>query len=35
MSCSYGDIVIEQYDKKALEDNPPVIGWKRFRYDIF
>ena len=35
MSCSYSDIAIEQFGKKALEDNPPVIGWKRFRDDIF
>ena len=34
MSCSYGDIAIEQFDEKALEYNPAVIGWKRFR-DIF
>ena len=31
MSCSYGDIAIEQFDKKALKYNPAVIGWKRFR----
>ena len=30
MSCSYGDIAIEQFDKKALEYNPEVTGWKRF-----
>ena len=30
MSCSYGDIAIEQFDKKALEYNPPVIGWNSF-----
>ena len=35
MSCSYGDIAIEQFDEKALEYNPAVIGWKRFRDDIF
>ena len=35
MSYSYSDIAIEQFDKKALEYNPPVIGWKRFRDDIF
>ena len=35
MSCSYGDIAIEQFDKKALEYNPAVIGWQRFRDDIF
>ena len=35
MPCSYGDIAIEQFDKKALEYNPAVIGWKRFRDDIF
>ena len=33
--CSYSDISIEQLDKKALEYNPPVIGLKRFRDDIF
>ena len=35
MPCSYGDIAIEQFDKKALEYNPAVIGWQRFRDDIF
>ena len=30
MSCSYGDIAIEQFDKKALEYNPVVVDWKRF-----
>ena len=35
MSWSYGDIAIEQFDKKALGYNPAVIGWKRFRDDIF
>ena len=35
MSCSYGDIAIEQIDKKALEYNLAVIGWKMFRDDIF
>ena len=30
MSCLYGDIAIKQFDKKALEYNPPVIGWTRF-----
>ena len=35
MSCSCGDIAMEQFDKKALEYNPPIIGWKRFRNDIF
>ena len=35
MSCSYGDIAIEQFDKKALEYNLTVIGWKRFRDDFF
>ena len=29
MSCSCGDIAIEQFD------NPPIIGWKRFQNDIF
>ena len=35
MPCSYGDIAIEQFDEKGLEYNPAVIGWKRFRNDIF
>ena len=35
MSCSYGDIAIEQLGKIALEYNSAVIGWKRFRDDIF
>ena len=35
MSCWYSDIAIEQFDKKALEYNPPVISWKRFWDDIF
>ena len=35
MSCSYGEIAIKQFDKKALEYNPAVIGWKKFRDDIF
>ena len=35
MSCSYGDIAIEQFDKKALEYNPAVIGWNRFWDDTF
>ena len=35
MSCSYGHIAIEQFDKKALEYNPVVIGWERFQDDIF
>ena len=30
MPCSYGDIAIEQFDKKALEYNPVVVDWKRF-----
>ena len=30
MSCSYSDIAIEQFDKKALEYNPPVIAWNSF-----
>ena len=33
MSCSYSDI--EQLDKNALKYNPAVIGWQRFRDDIF
>ena len=35
MFCSYGDIVIEQFDKKGLEYNPEVIDWKRFPDDMF
>ena len=35
MSCSYGDIAIEHFDKKASEYNSPVIRWKRFRDNIF
>ena len=34
-SIAYGDIAIEQFDKKAFEYNPPVTGWKTFRDDIF
>ena len=33
--CSCRDIAIEQFDKKTLEYNPPIIGWKRFQDDIF
>ena len=33
-SFSYSDIVIEEFDKKVLEYNPLVIGWKRFANDI-
>ena len=35
MSCSYSDIAIQYFDIKALEFNPPVICWKRFKDDIF
>ena len=35
MSCSYSDIAIQYFDIKALEFNPPVICWERFRDDIF
>ena len=35
MSCSYSDIAIQYFDIKALEFNPTVICWKRFRDDIF
>ena len=35
MSCSYSDTAIQYFDIKALEFNPPVICWKRFRDDIF
>ena len=34
-SCSYIDIAIHYFDIKALEFNPLVICWKRFRDDIF
>ena len=30
MTCSFSDIATEQFDKKPLKYNPPVIGWKRF-----
>lgn len=26
---------MEKFDKKELDYNPPVIGWKSFRDDIF
>ena len=29
MSCSYSDIAIEIFNKKALEYSPPVLCWKR------
>ena len=35
MSCSYSGIAIQYFDIKALEFNPPVICWKRFRDNIF
>ena len=35
MSCSYSDIAIQYFDFKALEFNPRVICWKRFRDGIF
>ena len=35
MSCLYSDIAIKYFDIKALEFNPPVICWKRFRDDNF
>ena len=35
MSCSYSNIAIQYFDIKALEFNPPVTCWKRFRDDIF
>ena len=35
MCCSYSGISIEQLDEKALKYYPPVIGWKKFRDDIF
>ena len=30
-----GDIAIEQFDKKALEYYPPIVGWKKFQFNIF
>ena len=35
MSCSHSDIAIKLFDRKTIEYNPPVIGWNRFRDDIF
>ena len=35
MSCPYTNIAIGQLGKKELEYNPSVIGWERFRDDIF
>ena len=35
VSCSYSDIVIEGFNKKALQYHPSVISWKRFRDDVF
>ena len=35
MSCSHSDIAIKLFDRKTIEYDPPVIGWKRFRDDIF
>ena len=35
MSCLYSDIAIQYFDIKAVEFNPPVICWKRFRDHIF
>ena len=31
MSCSYSDIAVEQFDKKALEYNPPALVGKGFK----
>ena len=35
MSCSFSNIATEQFNKKALEHNSSVIGWKEFGDDIF
>ena len=35
MSCSYSDIAIESFDKKALQYHPSVIDWMRFRDNVF
>ena len=35
MSCSYSGIAIESFHKKALQYHPSVLGWKRFRDDVF
>ena len=35
MSRSYSDIALQYFNIKALEFNPPVISWKRFRDGIF
>ena len=35
MSCLNSDIVIESFDKKAPKYRPSVIGWKRFKDNIF
>ena len=35
MFCSYSDISIESFDKKALRCHPSVIGWKSFQDDMF
>ena len=35
MSCSYADIAMADFDKKALEYHFSPTKWKRFRDDIF
>ena len=35
MSFSNSDIAIESFDKKVPQYFPSVIGWKRFRNDVF
>ena len=35
MSCSYSDIATESFDEKALQYHASVIGWNRFRDDVF
>ena len=34
MSCSYSEIAIESFNKKALHYHPSAILWKRFRDDV-
>ena len=35
MPSSYSDIAIESFDKKTPQYQPSVIGWKRFRDDVY
>ena len=35
MSCSYADIAMADFDKKALEYHLSPTTWKRFRDDVF